>query len=167
MRRVLMTGYYEPLLPGSRTRTERFKYPIYKKPKDLIRVRLREFRKSLGGGTIVARCAGDDIVPYYTRNDIDGKGALKGRGLELFWLDDPVKAFCLHVQGSGAISLPSGEVVQVGYAAANGRAYRSIGRYLVENEILPLKDVTMESISDYLKENPGRMEEVLHHNQRL
>ncbi len=165
MRRVLMTGYYEPLLPGSRKRNARFRYPIYKKPDDLKRVRLGNFSKKFGSKYIMARCEGASIVPYYTRREIDEKGALRGMGLELFWLDDPVKVFFLHVQGSGAVLLPTGEVVQVNYAASNGRPYRSIGRYMVENEYVALEDITMDSIVEYLKANPERMKEILHHNE--
>lgn len=164
MRRVLMTGYFEPVLPGSRVKTERFRWPIYRKPRDLHRVRLSSFRDSLRGKTIVARCENGEVVPYYTRREIDRGGALKGRGLELFWLDDPVRVFFLHVQGSGAVRLPDGELVQVNYHASNGRQYRSIGRYLVENGIMTLEEVTMDSIVEFLRDNPERLEEVLYHN---
>lgn len=165
MRRMLMTGYYEPLLPGSRKRSAKFRYPIYGKPDDLKRVRLGNFSRKLGGKSIMARCEGSRIVPYYTRSEIDEKGVLRGMGLELFWLDDPVKVFFLHVQGSGAVLLPTGEVVQVNYAASNGRPYRSIGRYMVDNGYMALEDITMDSIMDYLKANPEMMKEILHHNE--
>ena len=77
------------------------------------------------------RREGDELVPYYTRAEIDA-GALQGKGLELLYLDDPVELFFMQVQGSGRVKLPDGSWLRLGYAAKNGHPYTSIGKLLAE-----------------------------------
>lgn len=135
----IFTGYYEANLRGSRIKTEKYKYPIYAKPKDL------------------------SSEPYYTRKEIE-EGALNGKGLELIYVDDKVELFFLHVQGSGRVTLEDGLTVKVTYAGKNNRNYSSIGAYMENNSLLPRGKVSAESIKDWMRENPDKMDEVMNSN---
>jgi len=143
---VLFTGYHEPVINGSLAPTERYRYPLYRVPNDL---------PARGAAT-----------PYFTRAEIDGQGALRGRGNEIVWLDDPVDRFFLHILGSGQIRLPKGERMRVGYAGDNGRAYRSIGRYLLDQRVLPPGQASTQGIRRYLAEHPEERDDILFHNPR-
>jgi len=131
--KVLFTGYYEPVLKGSPGRSEQYRYPIYRKPDDSVVVQLGKFREKYRNERLVGRVENGELVPYFTREEIDGAGVLENRGLEIAWFADPVDIFFLHIQGSGMICLPDGMCFQVSYAQSNGRAYRSIGRLLIES----------------------------------
>jgi membrane-bound lytic murein transglycosylase A len=161
---VLFTGYFEPLYEGSLRKDEIFLYPIYGVPGDLLTIDLSPFSPELEGRKVVARLDGKSVVPYYSRSQIDGEGALNNRGLEIAWLKDPVDIAFLQIQGSGRLLLQNGKSLAVGYAAANGRPYRSIGGYLVKNGLISSDQLTMESIRKYLSQNPARVEEVLNYN---
>jgi membrane-bound lytic murein transglycosylase A len=137
---ALFTGYYEPELEGSPTRTARFKYPIYRRPPDLT-----------------------DGVAYHTRAAIEG-GAIAGRGLELAWLDDAVDVYFLQVQGSGRIRMTDGSVMRVGYAGKNGHAYRSIGKEMIRRGTHTLDQVSAPEIANYVRSNPGTGRELLDTN---
>lgn len=162
---ALFTGYYEPVLEGSLKRTGRHRYPIYKKPEDSIVIDLGKFKGKFEGEQIVVRLENGEIVPYFSREDIDEKGCLKDRGLEIAWVADPVDLFFLHIQGSGIISLSDGSLVQVGYAGSNGRPYRSIGKHLIDEGKFFREDVSLSSIRKYLKEHPEKMSDILNHNE--
>jgi membrane-bound lytic murein transglycosylase A len=125
----LVTGYYEPLVNGSRTRTQRFRYPVYGVPEDLLIVDLGDVYPELKGYRLRGRLEGRRIVPYYSRAQID-QGDAPVSDKVLAWVEDPVELFFLQIQGSGRIRLPSGETLAVGYADQNGHPYRSIGRVL-------------------------------------
>jgi membrane-bound lytic murein transglycosylase A len=162
---VLFTGYYEPVLEASMVETGEYRYPIYRAPKDLLFINLEKFRDRYKGERLVARVEKDEIVPYYSREEIDGEGALKGRGLEIAWFSDPVDIFFLHIQGSGKICPAGGKCFQVSYALANGRPYRSIGKFLMDRgEILP-GEMSTQAIKEYLRENPDELSEILHYNK--
>jgi len=158
----LVTGYYEPLLKGSRTRGGPYQIPLYRTPKDLINVDLSSVHPEIKSLRLRGRLEGNRVVPYPTRAEIERKGLLAGE--ELLWVDDPVEAFFLQVQGSGRVQLPSGEVVRVGYAEQNGYPYRSIGRYLIDKGELKPNDASMQSIKAWVAANPHRRDEVLHQN---
>jgi membrane-bound lytic murein transglycosylase A len=143
--KVFFTGYYEPTLEGSLQEDDRYRYPLYKKPDGL---------PPAGRGT------------YWTREEIDCQKALRGKGLELVYLSDPVEAFFLHVQGSGQIRLPDGKTLRVGYAGSNGYPYRSIGKYLVEKGILPERELSLQRVKEYLRQNPSRAQEIFNVNGR-
>lgn len=163
---ALVTGYYEPVVEGSLAPSERFRYPLYAVPADLVTVPLLPFGMANGPrDRLVGRLAGRTVVPYSTRRDIDGGSALAGKGLELAWLADPSERFFLHVQGSGVVRLPDGSERRIGYAGSNGHPYRSIGRLLADEGKIPLQDVTMQAIRDYLARNPDERDPILHHNE--
>lgn len=147
---VLFTGYYEIELEGSLVPSARFPYPLYKRPPDLVNV---EATQGQAGS-------------YYTRREIDGEGKLRGRGLELFWLRNPVDGFFLHVQGSGQIRLPDGRVQRVHYAASNGHPYYSIGRVLLEEGRLPRAAMSLQGLRRYFRDHPEETARVLYRNPR-
>lgn len=149
----LFTGYYEPLLMGSRTPGGRFTVPLHQRPADLVNVDLGAFDASLQGKRIAGRVDGGRLLPYPDRAAIDA-GALDGRGYELLWVDDPVAKFFLQIQGSGLVELAEGQRVRVGYADQNGRSYRAIGRDLVEMGALTREEVSLQTIRDWLHAHP-------------
>ena len=105
---VLITGYFESLLMGSLTKTERFKYPIYRSPADAVAVNLGKFSEKYGSQQLIGRVIDGELIPYHSRRDIEEGGILSGRNLEIAWVDDRVDLFFLHTQGSGKIELPDG-----------------------------------------------------------
>jgi membrane-bound lytic murein transglycosylase A len=163
----LVTGYYEPLLNGSRRRTQRFRYPLYGPPADLIAVDLGdvtpEVRDRRMRGRIIATSNGSKVIPYYTRAEITS-GVAPVKGLEIAWVEDPVELFFLQVQGSGRLRLPDGSMMRVGYADHNGHPYRSIGRWLVDVGELPAEQASMQNIKAWVKRNPARADELLNQN---
>ncbi len=161
---VLFTGYYEPVLDARLSPDKAFRHPIYLRPDDLIVIDLSQFDQKLNGERIVARISEESILPYYSRADIDLRGVLKGRRLELAWLKDPVDVFFLHIQGSGRLRLQDGQTIAVGYHASNGRPYRSIGRYMADQGLLPLDAVSMDRIKAYFLEHPEAIYPILSQN---
>jgi membrane-bound lytic murein transglycosylase A len=137
----LFTGYYEIELHGSDVRTERYRYPIYRRPKDLI-----------------------DGVRYLTRAEIEN-GALDRRGLEILYVDDKVDLFFLHVQGSGRVIHNDGKITRVGFSAKNNRPYTSLGRAMIKEKILKEDEVSAESIKTWLKFNPFEADEIMQKNE--
>ncbi len=149
----LFTGYYEPVLDGSRQRSERYPVPLHVAPPDLLRIDLGRFNPDLAGYAIYGRVADGELVPYWSRGEID-RGALAGQDLELLWVDDPIAKFFLQIQGSGQIRLDDGAVVRVGYASQNGQPYRAIGRDLIEIGALEREQVSLQSIRAWLRAHP-------------
>jgi len=149
----LFTGYFEPELRGAWRPDTVFRYPLYAPPRNLVSVDLGRFREEWKGRRVAGRVDGATVVPYATRAEID-HGALKGRQLELLWVDSAIDAFFLHIQGSGRVIMTDGTVVRVGYAARNGHRYTPIGRELVAQGHLPPDGVSMQSIRAWLKANP-------------
>ncbi len=162
---VFFTGYYEPLLHGSLEKTARYRHPLYRIPDDHVIIDLGQFKERYRGKSIIARIKDGRVVPYYTREDIDGEKSLKGRGLEIAWVDDPIDLFFLHIQGSGTIRLPDCTSMQVSYAHKNGHPYRSIGRLLVDRGKITMDESSMDSIKAYLRQYPQEMTDILNHNE--
>jgi membrane-bound lytic murein transglycosylase A len=159
----LITGYYEPKLTGSRVRTERFRYPLYAAPDDLLTIDLGELYPQLKDLRLRGRLQGKRVVPYYSRADIDDRKApLLGR--ELFWVDNAVELFFLQIQGSGRIELPDGSMVKVGYAEQNGHPYVSIGRKLIEMGELKPEEASMQGIKSWAEKNPEKLGALLAQN---
>ncbi|MBF0590124.1 MAG: murein transglycosylase A [Magnetococcales bacterium] len=161
---VLVTAYYEPLLKGSREQSDRYRYPLYKRPTDLLKANLRLWSKDLPKKTLVGRVEKGRFVPYHNREIIDDEGVLKNQGLELVWVDDLVDAFFLQIQGSGRVLLPDGNTMLVGYQGANGRAYRSIGKLLIEEGHISKEKMSLPALRKWLDENPGQVKRVLNYN---
>ncbi|MDR3162461.1 MAG: murein transglycosylase A [Helicobacteraceae bacterium] len=162
-RESLITGYYLPLLSGSRIKTERFRYPIYKKPSNLVVIDAKAFeinRKNLRAQLL----ENGRVVPYMARAEIESNDEPL-RGNELFWVDDPIGLFFMHIQGSGLIQTENGEIHQIGYAEQNGRPYFAIGAYLYESGRIAKDDLSMQTIRTYLEKNQGEMFEIMHKNQ--
>jgi len=158
----LITGYYEPLLYGSRVRTKRFRFPVYGEPDDLLIVDLAKLYPQLKGMRLRGRIEGKRVVPYYDRAGIDGKHAPKGK--EILWVDDEISLFFLQVQGSGRVQLPDGTIVKLGYANQNGYRYKSIGKKLVEMGELTLAQASLKSIRQWGIDHPDRLKELLYSN---
>ena len=159
----LVTGYYEPLLSGSRHFGREFRFPIYSVPPDLLTIDLTQTNPELKGVRLRGRIQDKKIVPYYSRAEIE-RGFAPVRGLEIVWVDDPVELFFLHVQGSGRIKLPSGEIMRVGFAEHNGHPYVSVGKILVERGELPLDKASMQGIKQWAAKNPGKIAPLLQQN---
>lgn len=161
------SGYYVAEIPASRTRKPGFTYPLYKTPPDLAVARLGDFDPVLGGMRLVHRLdSGNNVVPYYSREDIDIDGALRGKNLELAWIADPLDAFFLHVQGSGRLRYQDGTVEQVLYDADNGRPYTSVGQVLAGLGFIDPAGMSMQSIRDWVHKNPMLSDKILNRNKR-
>ena len=161
---VLFTGYFEPIYEGNIVTDEEYAYPLYTKPDDLIRIDLSLFRDEFKGKSITAKVEGKSVLPYYSREQIETEKALEGRNLEVAWLKDPLDVTFLHIQGSGRLDLPDGTTISVGYEASNGRPYRSIGRYMLDEGLMTREEMSMQAIRQYLSDHPEIMERVLNHN---
>ncbi len=160
----LFTGYYEAELRGSRQRSETYATPLYRTPTDLVSVDLSDFSAEFAGRTIAGKVVQGKLKPYDDRAAIE-KGALKDRGLELIWVDDPVDSFFLQIQGSGRVTLEDGSVVRVGYANKNGHIYTAIGRELVKRGVMTTEQVSMQSLRAWLKANPGEADALMNANR--
>ena len=181
---VLFTAYHEPELRGSFIRTERYRYPLYRPPTDLVKVDTARFttkskrvlQSSEKAGHVhsfqrfpqdmYGRVANGRLVPYFSRTQIDGQHILVSQHRELVWLDDPVERFFLHIQGSGKIRLPDGAWFRVGYAASNGWPYRSIGKLLLSQGKLQSGEASAQGIRHYLRQHPAEQDRILFHNSR-
>ncbi|GAA0297344.1 murein transglycosylase A [Rhodovulum strictum] len=138
---ALFTGYFEPELDGARRPDGRFRFPVYRTPPDLV--------------------SGE---PWHSRREIEEDGILRGRGLEIAWLDDPVDVFFLQVQGSGRIRLNDGATLRIGYGGKNGHQYRSIGQELVRRGVYEPHQVSAQVIRSWVRRNPEEGRALLHHN---
>lgn len=159
---MLVTGYYEPVIAGSLRRTAEYRVPIYGPPKDIITVELGEFSPEYRGVRIRGRLRGRRLVPYPDRREIRQRGHLRGK--EIAWARDRVDLFFVEVQGSGALRLPDGREIRIGYAGSNGRQYRSIGRLLIDRGLIPREKMSMQAIRQYLAAHPDEVNEVLDYN---
>lgn len=157
----LITGYYEAMLHGSRTRTGEYQTPLYGVPGDLLTVDLASIYPQLKNMRLRGRLVGNKVVPYDAREQIEtGKLA----GAELLWVNDAVEAFFLEVQGSGRVQLDTGETVRISYADQNGHPYKAIGRWLVEKGEMPSSQVSAQSIKAWIVANPQRRQELFNAN---
>ena len=147
-RDILVTGYYRPLIEGSLTQTAAYRFPIYRKPDELIEL------------------AGGKSGPYLSRYEIDALGRLRGKGYEIAWVKDPVQLFFLHIQGSGVIRLENGRTLQLNFAASNGRPYTSIGKILIDEGKLRAEEVSAARLRKYLRERPEERERLFMRNER-
>jgi membrane-bound lytic murein transglycosylase A len=168
------TGYYEADLKGSLTRHGPYQTPIYGVPKDLVTVDLQQFMpedpplalpKKLVGH-VDTTPAGNALVPYFTREQIDRDQVLAGRADVIAWSDDPVDVHILHIQGSGRITLDDGQVLHLGFAGHNGRAFRGIGSILLAAGVLQRGDANMDRVRSWLRDHPDDAKRYMDENAR-
>jgi membrane-bound lytic murein transglycosylase A len=159
----LLTGYYEPVLEGSRTKDDKFSTPIYRRPADLVNLVHEAERGAKANQLTHARKTATGTEPYSTRAEIEA-GALNGQNLEFLYLADAVETFFMHIQGSGRIRLTDGSMVRVHYDGKNGHPYTSIGRYLIDNNILAADKITMQALGRWLRSDPDRGRHVMQQN---
>ncbi len=160
----LLTGYYEPVLAGSRTSTAEFRFPVYRRPPDLVNLVGEAERGALADGLTHARKTALGTEPYATRAEIEG-GALDGQNLELLWLADPVDTFFMHIQGSGRIRFPDGATIRITYDGKNGHPYTSIGRYLIDAGLFDANDMSLDALKVWLAADPERGRRVMQENR--
>lgn len=160
---VLFTGYYQPVIEGSLAPTPEYAYPIYATPSDLIVTEEAGFASS--SGKTAGRLDGGNLVPYYSRREIDQLGSLRGRGYEIAWVKNPVDLFFLHIQGSGILQLEDGRRLLIGYAGGNGRPYRSIGRLLIDRGKIPQEEMSVQRLRKYLLDYPDEQSEIFSYNE--
>ncbi len=159
----LLTGYYVPDIRGSRVPDERFRYPVYGVPDDLLIVDLASVYPELEGYRLRGRLDGRRVVPYWERREIDARPDLLA-GHELFWVEDPVELFFLQIQGSGRVVLPDGSKVLINYADQNGHPYRSIGRLLIERGAMSREKMSMQNIRAWARKHPELVADLLGEN---
>ena len=159
----LVTGYYEPIIEGSRWFNAITRYPIFGVPDDLITVDLSSVNPDLRNLRLRGRVEGRRLVPYPTRAEIDARGPYYPAPV-IAWTADPVALFFLQIQGSGQVRLDGGERIRVGFADQNGHPYRSLGRWLVDRGEMPLEQASMQGIQAWALANPGKLQEALNAN---
>ena len=155
----LVTGYYEPIIKGSRTKSAHYAWPIHGRPFDLVATDAPQLSAYNQRG----RLSGDKLVPYWSRAEIDAMGSNFSAPV-LFWAQDPIELFFMQVQGSGRIDLPDGSRVRVAFADRNGHPYQSIGRWLVDRGEMSLDKASMEGIKTWAKTHPQRVRELMNAN---
>lgn len=159
----MVTGYYEPLLHGSRTRTRRYRYPIYGPPPDLLTIDLSSVYPELKHRRLRGRLEGNRVVPYYSRGEIDSDPGLL-KGMEIAWVDNEIDDFFLHIQGSGQIELPDGRRIRVGYADQNGQPFRSLGALLIRDGEIPRERASMQGIKEWARRHKHKIKQYLDAN---
>jgi membrane-bound lytic murein transglycosylase A len=159
----MVTGYYEPIIDGSRAQTAQHRFPIFGVPSDLMVVDLGNVVPETRGLRLRGRVDGRRLVPYYTRGEIDARGEYFPAPI-LAWSADPVELFFLQIQGSGQVRLDNGERIRVGFAEQNGHPYRSLGRYLVERGEMLLEQASMQGIKTWAAANPQKLQDALNQN---
>lgn len=159
----MVTGYYEPLLRGSRHAQKGFEQPVRGVPDDLLTIDLSALFPELKDKRVRGRLEGNKVVPYWSRAEIQSRGE-RLPAKTLLYVDDAVELFFLQVQGSGRVRLPDGSMVRLNYADQNGHPYQSIGRVLIERGELKLEDASMQGIQAWARANPARLNELLNAN---
>jgi membrane-bound lytic murein transglycosylase A len=157
----LFTGYYEPEAEGSRTPSDDFTVPVYRKPDDLVAF---DAEAEQASGLKYGRILNGRPAPYFTRKEIE-QGALKHRGLEIAWLKDWADAFFIHIQGSGRIRLSDGTAIRLAYAGKSGQPYMGIGRLLVDRGILTEDNMSMQALRTWMKANPEGARDLMWENR--
>jgi membrane-bound lytic murein transglycosylase A len=148
-----LTGYYEPIVDGSRTQTEEYNVPLYRRPSNLIAGGRRIAGDFPNKGPVGRKVGRRKIAPYYDRAEIED-GALSGRKLEICWLKDPTDAFFMQIQGSGRVRLADGAVLRLNYDAHNGWPYTPVGKFLIDRGIVPKEEMSLDRIRQWMESNP-------------
>ena len=160
-----VTGYYEPILEGSRTQTDVFNVPVYRRPSNLFVRGFTQDSPSLPNkGPVYRKIGRRKLVPYYDRAQIED-GAIAGRGLEICWLKDQTDLLFAQIQGSARIRLQDGSTIRINYDAHNGYPYTAVGRILIERGIIPREQMSMQKIREWMEQNPDGAKEVRRQNR--
>jgi membrane-bound lytic murein transglycosylase A len=160
-----VTGYYEPIVDGSRTENEVYKVPIYRRPSNLfVRGTAQSSAGLPNGGKVFRKIGRRKLVPYYDRSEIED-GAIAGRGLEIAWLKDQTDLLFSQIQGSARVSLDDGSTVRINYDAHNGFSYTPVGRILIERNIIPRDQMSMQKIREWMEKNPNEADELRRQNK--
>ncbi len=160
-----LTGYYEPVVEGSRMPSDEYNVPLYRRPSNLIAGGRRRSAENFPNKGPVGRKVGRrKMAPYYDRAEIED-GALDGRGLEICWLKDPIDAFFIQIQGSARVRLTDGTVLRVNYDAHNGWPYTPIGKPLIDRGIVPKEEMSMERLRQWMAANPEEGKELRRQNR--
>jgi membrane-bound lytic murein transglycosylase A len=160
-----LTGYYEPIVDGSRFPTGIFKVPIYRRPHDLVPPANKPQSAGFPNtGQSMRRTAAGALVPYFDRGQILD-GALDGRRLEICWIKDATEALFIQIQGSARVRLEDGTMLRINYDAHNGYSYVPVGRVLIERKIIPREEMSMQRIREWMHANPEAAEEVRRQNR--
>lgn len=160
----LFTGYYEPEIQAHFLKTGPYQYPLYQRPKDIISVDLGQFSSDFVGKKITGRVDGNKLIPYYNRAEIEA-GALQQKNLELLYSTSKIDNFILQIQGSGAVRLPDGSLIRIGYNGQNGRAYTAIGRPLIKMGAIAPENMSMQAIRTWLETHPQDADRIMNMNQ--
>ncbi|EKE17977.1 MAG: hypothetical protein ACD_10C00185G0001, partial [uncultured bacterium] len=159
----MVTGYYEPLLRGSRQRSKGFEQPVRGVPDDLLTIDLAAVFPELKNKRVRGRLEGNKVLPYWSRAELELRGD-KLPSKTLLYVDDAVELFFLQVQGSGRVKLRDGSMTRLNYGDQNGHPYQSIGRLLVERGELKLEEASMQGIQAWARANPARLDTLLNAN---
>jgi peptidoglycan lytic transglycosylase A len=159
-----LTGYYEPIVDGSRFPTGIFKVPIYRRPPDLVPPPNGTGPGFPNRGQSLRRTSSSELVPYYDRGEIFD-GALDGQHLEICWIKDQTDALVIQIQGSARVRLEDGTMLRINYDAHNGYPYVAVGRILIERNIIPREEMSLERIREWMRANPQAAEEVRRQNR--
>lgn len=160
-----VTGYYEPIVDGSRTENEVYKVPVYRRPSNLfVRGTTQNSAGLPNGGKVFRKIGRRKLVPYYDRAEIED-GAIEGRGLEICWLKDQTDLLFSQIQGSARVSLDDGSTVRINYDAHNGYPYTPVGRILIERNIIPKDQMSMQKIREWMTANPDGANELRRQNR--
>lgn len=160
-----VTGYYEPIVDGSRTENEVYKVPVYRRPSNLfVRGSTQSSAGLPNGGKVFRKIGRRKLVPYYDRTEIED-GAIAGRGLEICWLKDQTDLLFSQIQGSARVSLDDGSTVRINYDAHNGFSYTPVGRILIERNIIPKDQMSMQKIREWMEKNPNEADELRRQNK--
>ncbi|MSQ80340.1 MAG: murein transglycosylase [Candidatus Methylopumilus sp.] len=159
----MITGYYQPILKGSKVKTPHYPIPLYTPPKDLITVDLSEVYPDLKSKRLRGKLVGNKLIPYLSRAEIDGQESPLA-GNEIAWVEDPVEAFFLEIQGSGIIHFDNGDEIQIGYADQNGYPFKAIGSALIQKKEITMSEASMEGIKNWAKRNVKKLREFLNLN---
>jgi membrane-bound lytic murein transglycosylase A len=160
-----VTGYYEPILDGSRTRTDVFSVPVYRRPSNLFVRGFTQDSVSLPNkGQVFRKIGRRKLVPYYDRAQIED-GAIAGRRLEICWLKDQTDLLFAQIQGSARIRLQDGSTIRINYDSHNGYPYTAVGRVLIERGIIPREQMSMQKIREWMEQNPDGANDVRRQNR--
>ncbi|MDU6746374.1 MAG: murein transglycosylase A, partial [Bradyrhizobium sp.] len=160
-----VTGYYEPVIEGSRTQNEVYNVPVYRRPSNLFVRGFKQDATSLPNkGPVYRKIGRRKLVPYYDRAEIED-GAIEGRGLEIAWLRNQTDLLFAQIQGSARISLDDGSTVRINYDAYNGHPYTPVGRILIERGIIPREQMSMQRIREWMEQNPEGANELRRMNR--